>query len=75
MGRDGTHFEYNYEPMKRLFAILLLALPLLFTQCRQEPAFVKPEEAESGQPTDISEDNDDADDVNWAAAMSYVFDA
>lgn len=75
MGYDGTHFEYNYEPMKRLFAILLLALPLLFTQCRQEPAFVKPEEAKSGQPTDISEDNDDADDVNWAAAMSYVFDA
>ena len=63
--------------MKRTLITLaiLLALPVLFTQCRQEPAPVEREKAESGDQTDINDDDDDADDVNWAAAMSYVFDA
>ena len=66
--------------MKRFLITLaiLLALPVLFIQCRQEPAFVEPEKAESGDPSDILEDDadpDDADNVNWAAAIGYVFDS
>ena len=61
--------------MKRLFTILLLAVPVLFTQCRQDALFVDPEQAESGEPTDVSEDKDDADEVNWKAAFDYVYDS
>ena len=51
--------------MKRLLLLftLILAIPLLFTGCRKEPAFVKP--------VDI----DDADNVDWNAALRYVFDS
>ena len=61
--------------MKRLLILFSLILPLLLTGCRQEPAFVKPDKTPGGDDPVQTIDNDDADDVNWAAAMGYVFDS
>ena len=62
--------------MKRsLITIATLLAIALLTQCRQGPLFLEPDKTQSGQPTDISEDNDDADDVNWQAAFGYVYDS
>ena len=65
--------------MKRLFIsiAILLALPLLLTQCRDGLAFLDPgkQQQEKENPSAPPEDEDDADNVNWNAALGYVFDS
>ena len=61
--------------MKRLLILCSMILPLLLTGCRQEPAFVEPDKMPGGDDPVQTIDDDDADNVNWAAAMGYVFDS
>ena len=62
--------------MKRilLFFTLILAFPLLFTQCREGFSFFEPGKQEQEKETP-AEDEDDADAVDWKAAFGYVFDS
>ena len=64
--------------MKRLFIniAILLVLPLLLTQCREGLGFFERFAKNVHVPGDEidTEDEDDADNVDWNAALGYVFD-
>ena len=65
--------------MKRLFIniAILLVLPLLLTQCREGLGFFERFAKDVHVPGDEidTEDEDDADNVDWNAALGYVFDS